>query len=273
MMTLETKDHGAAEINAILAERYLAVLARHPLAEFAQSELPGILSGVFLPVVDDAYLQSKVRVMLVGQEPRAWGAGLHTLAENSSPAVLRAYVHSQMAAYRKFAPTPPGRSRFRQFHERLHARLRSHIGPNRDAIVWANLLCMSRKRASPCESKKIGEIAALSRELLDVQFAVLQPQLVVFATGYGYDPFLKKQIGEYQTLPGLKPKQYWPFDVRHLQFQAWRVRHPRRLTRDIRNELLDAVCAAAGARDHGQAENRLDSAGLQVRPSFLSLTE
>jgi len=272
-MEFDKKERGADEINALLAEGYLAVLARHPLAEIAQSELPGVLSGVFLPVVDDAYVQSKVRVMLVGQEPRTWGAGLHTLAGEDSPAVLGAYVQSQMAAYRKFAPTPPGRSRFRQFHARLHARLRNHVGPGRDAIVWANLLCMSRKRASPCESKKIGEIAALSRDLLNVQFAVLQPQLVVFATGYGYDPFLKQQIGEYQTLPGLKPKQYWPFAVPHLHFQAWRVRHPRRLTRDIRNELLDAVCAAAGARDHEQTANRLESTGIHSPPSFVSLTE
>jgi hypothetical protein len=248
--------HSADAINAALFERYLDVLLRHPLRKIAQSEEPGILSGVFLPVADDAYLQSKVRVMLVGQEPKSWGAGLHTLAEGFSPTALRAYVHSQMEAYRKFAPTSSGRSRFRQFHDRLHARLAVHVGPVRNAILWSNLLCMSRKRASPRAALEIERIAALSRALLDVQFEILQPQLVVFTTGSGYDLFLKQQIGEYDTLPGLKPKQYWPFIARHPQFQAWRVRHPRRLTRDIRNELLDSISAVAHLRAQEQTADR-----------------
>ena len=250
----------AASVNALLVERYLAVLEHHELARIAQSEQPGVLSGLFLPDVDDAYLQSNVRVMLIGQEPRMWGAGLHTLAAGGcSPAALRAYVQHQKAEYRKFALTPPGRSRFRQFHDLLHASLGSQVAPTRNAIFWGNLLCLSWNRGSPCKASEIDRIAALSQDLLTVQFDVLQPHLVIFATGYRYDRYLKQQVGKYTTLPGIRPRHYWPFMVDALRFQAWRVRHPRRLTCDVRIELLNAIGAAVSLQVDGEGR------GAQMR--------
>lgn len=233
--------------NKRLAERYLEILERHDLMAIARSEAPGILSGLFLPAVDDAYLQSSVRVMLIGQEPRKWGKDLHSLAaEGDLSTALRNYVDTQMAAYRQTASLPAKKSRFRQFHARLHARLRAQVGPKKNAIFWGNLLCMSRNGGSPTQAREFARIADLSRDLLKIQFDVLQPQLVVFATGYRYDKFLKDQIEhDYTSLPGFKPKHYWPFKAHRFGIDAWRVRHPRRLTRDIGNELLRAVGDAA----------------------------
>jgi hypothetical protein len=247
MMLPNTVNRGVAEVNAILSERYRTVLENHELVTIARSEKPGVLSGLFLPSVDEAYLQSRVRVMLIGQQPRKWGKDLHALAaEGGLPAALGPYVQTQMAAYRKTASMPARKSRFRQFHFQLHTSLRNHVGSGHNAIFWGNLLCMSRKGGSPRKASEIARIAALSRDLLKVQFEVLEPQLLVFATGYSYDGFLKGQIEhEYTTLPGLKPKHYWPFAVQKSGVNAWRVRHPRRLTKEIRNELLHAVGVAA----------------------------
>lgn len=237
----------ATDVNVALCEHYVEAIERHDLMAIAQSEKPGVLSGLFLPTVDDAYLQSSVRVMLIGQEPKKWGKDLHSLsAEGDFSSALHVYVGSQMAAYRKTALMPARKSRFRQFHFQLHANLRNQVGSQHNAIFWGNLLCMSRKKGSPRRAAEIDRIAALSRDLLNVQFNVLQPDLVVFATGSGYDGFLKDQIEhEYTTLDGFKPKHYWPFTANKLGIQAWRVRHPRRLTKEIRSQLLDAVNAAA----------------------------
>lgn len=237
----------AIDVNVILCKRYVEVLERHDLMAIAQSEKPGVLSGLFLPTVDDAYLQSPVRVMLIGQEPKKWGRDLHSLSvEGSLPLELIIYVESQMEAYRKTALMPARKSRFRQFHFQMHAYLRNHVGSQHNAIFWGNLLCMSRKNGSPKKAAEIDRIAALSRELLNVQFNVLQPNLVVFATGSGYDGFLKAQIEhEYTTLAGFKPKHYWPFAASKSGIQAWRVRHPRRMTKEIRSQLLGAVNAAS----------------------------
>lgn len=247
-MTLSNTMNGcAAEVNAILSERYVQVLERHELITIAQSEKSGVLSGLFLPAVDEAYLQSRVRVMLIGQEPKKWGKDLYALAsEGDLPPALRPYVQTQMAAYCRTASMPARKSRFRQFHFQLHASLRNHVEPGHNAVFWGNLLCMSRKSGSPKKASEIVRIAALSRDLLNVQFEVLAPQLVVFTTGYGYDGFLKEQLEhEYTTLPGLKPKHYWPFTAKKSSFSAWRVRHPRRLTKEIRDNLFHAVDAAA----------------------------
>jgi hypothetical protein len=243
----DTGSCSAADVNAVLSKRYVDVLERHDLMTIAQSEKPGVLSGLFLPTVDDAYLQSRVRVMLIGQEPKKWGKDLHSLAaEGGLPAALHAYVDSQMAAYRKTASIPARKSRFRQFHFQLHASLRSQVSPQHNAVFWGNLLCMSRKSGSPRKALEIVRIAALSRDLLKVQFEVLQPQLVVFTTGSSYDGFLKEQIGhEYTTLAGFRPKHYWPFRANKLGIHAWRVRHPRRLTKEIRTHLFGAVNAAS----------------------------
>jgi hypothetical protein len=247
-MTFTNTTHRcAAEVNAILSERYLEVLERHDLVTIAQSERPGVLSGLFLPMVDDAYLQSDVRVLLIGQEPKKWGKDLHSLVVGGNLLTeLRPYILSQMEAYRKTAAMLARRSRFRQFHFRLHTRLRSQVGSNHNAIFWGNLFCISRKSGSPTKASQIVRIAALSRDLLNVQFEVLQPQMIVFTTGSSYDSFLKEQIEyEYTTLPGLKPKHYWPFTVDTLEVKAWRVRHPRRMTKEIKNDLLNAVGTAA----------------------------
>ena len=237
----------ATDVNVILCKRYVEVLKRHNLMAIAQSEKPGVLSGLFLPTVDDAYLQSPVRVMLIGQEPKKWGRDLHSLSvEGGLPLELLVYVESQMAAYRKTALMPARKSRFRQFHFQMHANFRNHVGSQHNAVFWGNLLCMSRRNGSPKKAAEIDRIAALSRELLNVQFDVLQPNLVVFATGSGYDGFLKAQIEhEYTTLAGFKAKHYWPFTADKPGIQAWRVRHPRRMTKEIRLQLLGAVNAAS----------------------------
>jgi len=232
----------ASELNDILLERYLGALDIRELVRVAHEENAGKLSGLFLPVVDDAYLDSEVRVMLIGQETRGWGKGLSTLAvQDQTAQTLHTYVQAQMDVYRRFSSTAPGRSRFRQFHDRLHASLGVNAAPDRRAVFWCNLLCLSLNGGSPRRASEIDAIAAISKKLLAIQFEVLCPDLVVFGTGHGYDKFLKDQIGAYTTLTGLKPRHYWPFEVHAPRFKAWRVRHPRRLTNDIKQELLRAV--------------------------------
>lgn len=242
-------EHGAdraSELNAILLERYVDVLDIHELARIALQEKGGTLSGLFLPVVNPAYLESAVRVMLVGQETRGWGRELRVLAAGDrTPEALHAYVQGQMALYEKFSRTAPGSSRFRQFHAALHAGLGRSVAAGRNAVFWGNLLCVSLNGKSPRRASEIDAIATVSRKLLAIQFEVLRPDLVVFGTGYGYDTLLKQQVGSYTTLPGLRPRHYWPFEVHSPGFRAWRVRHPRRLTRDTRQELLGAVRACA----------------------------
>ena len=262
------ESNAAIAANVALRSGYLASLDINELVRIACAEQHGALSGVFLPVTDDAYLASPVRVMLVGQEPRAWGKSLHKLASDA-PAndALPAYIDGQMQKYRNFASTAPGKSVFRQFHDQLHESLGCHIAPGRLAVAWTNLLALSLNRASARRASEIAAIAALSRRLLAVQLDVLRPDLVVFASGWRYDQFVKSVVGTYTTMPGLVPLEYWPFCVPDRRFDAFRVRHPRRLTADIRRMLFQSLVQRAGqvARDRQHAVDAISRAPDQKK--------
>ena len=224
------------EADARLLDRYMEVLDLAQLVRMAREETQGALSGLFLPAVDERYLRSKVRVMLIGKEPRAWGKSLHRLADEvPTPTLLRDYVREQMLRHRAFAQRAHSTSKFRQFHTQLSAQL----GEAPEAVVWGNLLCASLDKGSPVGASTFPQLAELSRALLAAQLEVLAPDLVVFASGYRYDQFIKQLLPQYRTLPGLVPKQFWPFAAGG--FTACRIIHPQRHTREYVRFVLGAV--------------------------------
>lgn len=218
----------AEQANILLRERYLAKLDIHQLSAITERERNGVLSGLFLPTVADAYLDSQVRIMLIGQDPRRWGISMHALATGErTPAALDTYVRAQMKSYSCAAAEEwPGVHVFLQFRKQLRTALRPFLAPGADAI------------------------RILSGQLLAIQLEVLQPDLVVFASGPNYDKFLKDQIGHrYTTLDGFKPREFWPMQIESPPCLGWRVRHPRTLTQTIRAELIGALRAREFA-DH-----------------------
>jgi hypothetical protein len=239
----------AAEADDALVQRYLDVLDIDELTDLARGETAGLLSGLFLPSASDAYLNSKVRIMLVGQEPKGWGTGLLTFASGErTPSSLDTYVRAQMAVHRKAAAKGrPGACKFLQFRKLLRISMADALMPGPSAVHWSNLLCVSLNKRSPRKASQLDAILSISKKLLDVQLDVLQPDLVVFGTGVGYDPFLRHQIGSYTTLAGLKPREFWPFEAETPGFLGWRVNHPRRLTKVNRRLLIGAMRAHASA--------------------------
>lgn len=238
----------AEQANILLRERYLAKLDIHQLSAITERERNGVLSGLFLPTVADAYLDSQVRVMLIGQDPRRWGIGMHALATGErTPAALDTYVRAQMKSYScAAAEERPGGHVFLQFRRQLRTALRPFLAPGADAIQWGNLLCVSLNGLTATKASQLTSIRILSGQLLAIQLEVLQPDLVVFASGPNYDKFLKDQIGNrYTTLDGFRPREFWPMQIESPPCLGWRVRHPRALTQTIRAELIGALRARA----------------------------
>ena len=258
------------EVDVQLLDRYLKLLDIDDLVQLGRDEIKGTLSGLFLPAASDAYLRSDVRIMLVGKEPRKWGRSLQTLGSGPlTSAVLHAYVRSQMDCHRATAGAAPKRSKFLQFHQRLDATLGAHV-QERNAVVWANLLCVSLNEGSPRKAITGERIAHLSRQLLEAQLDVLAPDLIVFASGHGYDRYLKSLFnGVYQTQAGFVKKFYWPFTSG--RFTAWRVAHPQSHTREQARKILDAVRVEVASRRalrnnlHG-----LDQSSFSVVPLSMS---
>lgn len=185
--------------------------------------------------------------MLIGKEPRKWGRPLQTLGSGLlTSAALPAYVRSQMDCHRATASAAPKHSKFLQFHQRLGATLGAHSREG-NAVVWANLFCVSLNEGSPRKAVTGEGIANLSRRLLEAQLDVLAPDLIVFASGHGYDRYIKSLFnGAYQTQPGFVKKSYWPFTSG--RFTAWRVAHPQSHTREQARKVLDAVRVEVASR-------------------------
>lgn len=237
----------AERANIRLRERYLAKLDIHQLSAITERERKGVLSGLFLPTVVDAYLDSQVRVMLIGQDPRRWGIGMHALAtgERTSEA-LDTYVRAQMKSYSgAVAEERPGRHVFLQFRKQLSTALLPFLAPGSGAIQWGNLLCMSLNGLTATKASQLASIRILTAQLLAIQLEVLQPDLIVFASGLNYDKFFKDQIdNRFTTLEGFKPRELWPMKIESPPCLGWRVRHPRSLTQAIRAELIGALRAS-----------------------------
>ena len=130
-----------------------------------------------------------------------------------------------------------------QFYKELHKHLGNYVAPARNAVFWGNVLCVSLNSRSAAKAKYIERLAEISQRLLTIQFEVLCPQVVVFASGWRYDQYIKPAIGPYKTHRAtFIPKRFWPLTTQgKFQFEAYRVPHPRAHTTDIRSRVLGAV--------------------------------
>lgn len=234
----------AIQANEMLLERYLDVLNPEELAVIGETETEGNLSGLFLPKVAEAYLRSPFRVMVIGQEPRGWNGHLRELRTSISAGhTMRDYVQKSMETHLKHSQTLPRLSKFMQFYEELRKYLGDHVSPQRNAVFWGNVLCVSLDKRSAAKAIHIDRLQEISQELLTIQFEVLRPHVVVFASGWRYDQYIRPAIEPYEThLEKFIPKKFWPFTKQgQFQFEAFRVPHPRAHTAEIRSMVLQAV--------------------------------
>jgi hypothetical protein len=234
----------ADQAHAMLLDRYMEVLDAPALARIGITETRGILSGLFLPDVPDAYVRSRFRVMLIGQETRGWNGRLSDLGKcGSAGNAMRDHVETSMQRHLGHSLTVPNKSKFMQFYDELHQSLGTHVEPERNAVFWGNLLCVSLNSGTPVKADHIQQMQELSRQLLTIQLDVLRPHAVVFASGWRYDKFIKAALPSYETHhERLVPKRFWPFTtVGGPAFEGYRVPHPRAHDKAIRRHVLQAV--------------------------------
>lgn len=230
----------AEQVNKILLEKYLEVLRFEDIVEIAHAETSGKLSGLFLPCVSEEYLRSPFRVMLVGQETRGWAGSISDFTKfEASTFSMRDYIEKNMERYRKHGQKSAGTSKFKQFHSELHNHLSKDVASTGNAIFWGNTLCASLNEASPVSATTFERLREISEKLLSVQFEVLRPNIVVFASGYRYDKYIKPVIGPWVTLDGFESKRFWPFETSN--FFGYRVPHPRRHDKILRKKLIQTV--------------------------------
>jgi len=104
-----------------------------------------------------------------------------------------------------------------------------------DAPVWANLFCFDEAASRPDRrtDDSTAAIVRLSGALLRIQIEVLQPDLIVFATGSSCDGYLKEHFRILGSTVHV-PREIWEFKLPLLadvetqgHVRAFRTPHPR----------------------------------------------
>lgn len=213
----------AVRLRGMLIDRYMQALADHLTPELRQDIT---LSGIFLPDVFDEYLNAPAgqRVMLIGKETKGWFKGMAHL--RTFPR-LDGYVQAALGEWRRIDGTKPGRSKFGQFRRKLDEQLSTQAGyPVRHH--WSNLLCLDHKGNAPTGHPHVGAIATLSKMLFKAQLDVLEPDVLLFTTGVGYDRHIKQMLDITSSSVGTDrhiPGQLWSFDADGIR--SLRTAHPR----------------------------------------------
>jgi hypothetical protein len=203
-----------------LFDKYTQAIDLTQLAALAERSPD--LAGLFVPSVSESYLTSALRVMIVGKETRKWGAGLAEVNRYTHPS---AYVDMLLKRHANELAKLRPRSKFFQFYRDASKKLYCENQSPTDAIVWANLFCLSYRKRSPVKcGADIGAIKSLSRTLLRIQVEVLKPDVILFVTGTSYDKYLTEffAIGSSKVI---EPRALWSFKAEGIQ--AYRTSHPQ----------------------------------------------
>ncbi|PYC19979.1 hypothetical protein DMO17_18905 [Aquipseudomonas alcaligenes] len=206
----------SVDLKQRLWDAYQAVLSQEMLAKF--DGCSDGLTGVFLP----SAAEKPMRLMIVGMETRAWNGSFKQIHDGD----LRGYIEDSMCKHQAYLDMPPARSCFGRFHQYAAAKL----GCSRKEVGWGNLFAVAYKKGSPKkDSKSFAAVQELSMQLLREQLRVIQPQSIIFVTGWRYDSDLKRSLdGLIDRSEVLIKKALWEFYLGDTL--CYRTSHPRHVT-------------------------------------------
>ncbi|WP_458765921.1 uracil-DNA glycosylase family protein [Cupriavidus basilensis] len=224
-----------------LAQRYLDILSNCALQDiFHDSQNT---SGVFLPGVSLSFDDAKHRVMVVGMETKKWRDESCPFKKGSIP-TLDAVVES-MSVQRKCLEGPAGRHKFLQFLKHVSKVARESLPGADVSIVWANMFCVSHAAKSPTKSPSIAQIQALSANLLRAQIEIVDPEVILFTTGAGYDSFVRECFPERSDSKVIEPRCLWQFRLGPAI--CFRTSHPRYVAHNCwREQAMDIAFRRLG---------------------------
>lgn len=169
-------------LNERLASRYITALeASDPdfiatLHSFRGNAAQG-LSDIFLPTVSTSYADAPVKVMVLGRETKGWSypGQIGSLTE---------YVRVGMNKHRDFRDSE--RCLLSKSHPSGLIRLLKGIckQTSQAGLIYSNLFAVDHNKRDPRSNKQAWpHVCSLSKQLLDIQIEVLQPDIIVFANG------------------------------------------------------------------------------------------
>ena len=217
----------AASINDRLRTEYKAALGVNELVPNT-----GRQSGPQLLCVPDAYMECRVKLMIVGQEPYGWYEGKFAAPYDVSE-LMKAYAEFGLGVQWRGTP-------FWQAAHQVYRGLNPDGPP--DAFLWSNLVKLDVGGRRPGEDLTSN---VLGLRLLQHELTITQPDVVVFFTGPTYDRFLSKSFPNTtrsEIVPGLN---HVHDDSGVLPPRTFRTYHPRYLRMARRWQLVQEAINAA----------------------------
>ena len=201
------------------------------------------LSGVFLPDITEQYVQSKFKVMIIGQETKGWNGKANIINECSN---IDDYIEDSLVnKYRKYLMKKPGRIAFLQFLQKVNKLLGND---QQGSVLWGNLFAFSYAKKSPVGKPNFDFVNETSKQLLRKQIELLQPDAIIFTTGWRYDKYIKEFFPEYET-ENVNPKKLWKFNIGNIK--CYRTSHPRYVAHNqYREQALDELISLSEV--HGE---------------------
>lgn len=211
-----------------LFERYMSIAKEHQ--EFLEKSLSNKdLAKLLLGSVPDEYDQAPNKILIVGRETRGWLNSWNDFQYNEhgikrSMDKSKDFVQDQIKEKRK---DTRGKSFFNFVRD-----IAKKSGEN--GILWANIYACDYNGGHINHIKDkdiIKEIETISRKIIVAQIEVLNPDIIIFATGnQGISArrkyFPNSNLRECTAIEGYPSKDLWAFKLPESNAQCYRIHHP-----------------------------------------------
>lgn len=211
-----------------LFERYMSISEEHK--DFLDKSLSYEgLAKLLLGSVHDEYEQAPNKILIVGRETRDWLESWNDLQYNEDGikrlmAKSKSFIGNQLEEEKK---NTQGKSFFNFVRD-----IANKSGKN--GILWANIYAFDYKggHINHIKDKEtIKEIETISKKIIVAQIEVLNPDIVIFATGnQGIDArrryFPNSELRECTAIEGYPSKDLWAFKLPEHEAQCYRIHHP-----------------------------------------------
>lgn len=229
-----------------LFERYMSIAIEHQ-AFLEKSLSYKNLSKLLFGSISDEYEQAPNKILIIGRETKGWlkscndfkynGNGLKLLMNKSKD-----FVQNQLKEGRKD-------TRGKSFFNFVRDIAKKSGG---DGILWANIYAADYKGKHINHLKDkdmIKEIETISKKIIVAQIEVLNPDIIIFATGnQGINArrryFPNSNLRECTAIEGYPSKDLWAFKLPDYDSQCYRIHHPSALhseKKQARQKLIELL--------------------------------
>ena len=183
-----------------------------------------------------AYFTSDVRLMIAGQETQGWSMSKNLPYIKDEINIDR--VHSLLMLYKNVGLGKERQSPFWRFARELNKRFNS----SHEAFIWNNISKVDERGTTPKWDIFHGSSATSSHSIINQEFEILKPNVVVFTTGANHDNCLRavfKGIRE-------EPVNEYISKLTHklLPKNSYKTEHPLRLSMNRHfNKVIDFISA------------------------------